>query len=163
VFTSLVVVWHLRPHPDADLGARTSLALKLIAGAFLVLAVGLSAVSISDLVTSRRPEETAVGIAMMLIVAIVKSTLAFLKRGVAERLDSAPLRAQATMSMLDGCLALATLTAWHCTPRWGAAPVPHVRAPTTKSLVGGDLMSDSPTASHAAVRPNSRIRHPERV
>ena len=120
VFTSLVVVWHLRPHSDADLGARTSHALKLIAGAFLVLAVGLSAVSISDLVTGRRPEETAAGIAMMVIVAIVMFTLAFLKRGVAERLESAPLRAEATMSMLDGFLALATLTglALHATVGW---------------------------------------------
>jgi len=110
VFTSLVVVWHLRPHPDGDLPERTARALRLIAAAFLLLAVGLSAVSISDLVLGRRPEESMGGIVMLIVVVVVMFTLAFLKRGVADRLDSAPLRAEATMSMLDGFLALATLT-----------------------------------------------------
>ncbi len=95
VFTSLVVVWHLQPHPGADLEERTARALRLIAGAFLLLAIGLSAVSISDLVSGRRPEESIAGIAMMVVVAIVMFTLAFLKRRVADRLDSAPLRAAA--------------------------------------------------------------------
>ena len=110
VFTSLVVVWHLRPHADGDLPERTARALRLIAAAFLLLAVGLSAVSISDLVLGRRPEESMGGIVMLIVVVVVMFTLAFLKHGVADRLDSAPLRAEAMMSLLDGFLALATLT-----------------------------------------------------
>lgn len=109
IFTSLVVIWHLRPHEEDDHPGRTSRALRLIATAFLVLALGLAAVSISDLVSGRRPDESIGGIVMLAVVVIVMFTLAFLKRRVAERLDSAPLRAEATMSMLDGFLAAATL------------------------------------------------------
>ncbi len=109
IFTSLVVVWHLRPHKQADHPRRTSRALRLIAVAFLMLALGLAAVSISDLVSGRRPEESIGGIVMLTVVVMVMFTLAFLKRRVAERLDSAPLRAEATMSLLDGFLAAATL------------------------------------------------------
>jgi divalent metal cation (Fe/Co/Zn/Cd) transporter len=36
--------------------------------------------------------------------------LAFLKRRIARQLDSAPLHSEATMSLLDGILAVATLT-----------------------------------------------------
>jgi len=110
VFTSLVVVWHLRPHPEGDHPDRTARALRMIAGAFLLLAVGLTAVSLTDLVAGRRPEESVAGIVMLVVVVVVMFSLAALKRRVAERLDSAPLRAEATMSLLDGFLALATLT-----------------------------------------------------
>jgi len=104
------VLWHLRPRPDGDLESRTARALRLIAAAFLLLAIGLTAISISDLVTGRRPEESIGGIVVLIVVVVVMFTLAYLKRGVADRLDSAPLRAEATMSLLDGFLALATLT-----------------------------------------------------
>jgi len=120
IFTSLVVIWHLAPHAEADHPGRTSRALRLIAVAFLVLAVGLAAVSISDLVSGRRPEESIGGIMMLAVVVIVMFTLAFLKRRLADRLDSAPLRAEATMSMLDGFLAAATLAglALHAVAGW---------------------------------------------
>ena len=108
VFTSVVVIWHLT-HRDGEHPERTARALRLIAGAFAVLAVGLAAVSITDLVRGRRPEETMAGIALLVIVVLVMFTLAFLKRRVAVRLGSAPLKAEATMSLLDGFLATATL------------------------------------------------------
>ncbi|HEX6286727.1 MAG TPA: hypothetical protein VFZ80_04525, partial [Acidimicrobiia bacterium] len=41
VFASSVVVWHVRSGNDGDQHHRTSLALRLLAGAFAVLAVAL--------------------------------------------------------------------------------------------------------------------------
>jgi divalent metal cation (Fe/Co/Zn/Cd) transporter len=119
VFTSLVVVWHLT-HPDGGHPRQTARALRLIAGAFLLLSVGLAAVSITDLVRGRRPEETIAGIVILVVVVAVMFTLAFLKRRIADRLGSAPLKAEATMSLLDGFLATATLAglALHATLGW---------------------------------------------
>jgi divalent metal cation (Fe/Co/Zn/Cd) transporter len=58
----------------------------------------------------RRPGESFWGIAYLAVTVVVMFTLAALKRRVANRLDSAPLRSEATMSFLDGVLAAATLT-----------------------------------------------------
>src|SRR3972149_6046780 len=54
VFASLVVVWHVRPGHAVDHPARTSVALRLVAGAFALLAVVLATVAVRDLVPGRR-------------------------------------------------------------------------------------------------------------
>ena len=129
-------------------------SMSLVAIAFLVLALGLAAVSISDLVSGRRPEESIGGIVMLVVVVIVMFTLAFLKRRVAERLDSSPLRAEATMSMLDGFLAAATLAglALHASLGWwwadpGAALVVAVPARTGRKPGTTDSYQPIPTPS----------------
>jgi len=109
VFASVVVVWHLRPDHEVDHPHRTRLALRLVGGAFGVLAVALALVAISDLTTGRRPDESPWGIAYLFLAAIVMFGLARVKRRVAERLESAPLQSEATMTLLDGFLATATL------------------------------------------------------
>jgi divalent metal cation (Fe/Co/Zn/Cd) transporter len=110
VFASLVVIWHLRPHADADHYARTSTALKLVAGAFLVLAVVLGATAIRDLVTGRVAGESWWGVAYLAVTAVVMFGLSIAKRKVAVRLGSEPLQSEATMTFLDGILSLSTLT-----------------------------------------------------
>ena len=110
VFASLVVVWHLKPGHEVDHPRRTRLALRLVAVGFLVLAIGLVAVAISDLTTGRRPGESPWGIAYLMLAAAVMFGLAWAKRRTAAKLDSAPLQSEATMSLLDGLLATATLT-----------------------------------------------------
>ena len=109
IFASLVIVWHMVPGHSSDSPQRTATALRLVGTAFLLLAMLLAAFSVRDLATGRRPEESIWGIAFLALTVAVMFSLAFAKRRIAEKLDSAPLRAEATMSLLDGFLATATL------------------------------------------------------
>jgi divalent metal cation (Fe/Co/Zn/Cd) transporter len=109
VFASLVVVWHLVPEHETDHPRRTRLALRLVGLAFGVLAIALALVAISDLTSERRAEESPWGIGYLILAAVVMFGLARVKRKTAEQLDSEPLRAEATMTLLDGFLATATL------------------------------------------------------
>ena len=109
LFASLVVVWHLVPGHETDRPHRTRLALRLVGVAFGVLAIALALVAISDLTGGRRPDESPWGIAYLVLAALVMFGLARVKRTTAEKLDSEPLRSEATMTLLDGFLATATL------------------------------------------------------
>lgn len=108
VFASAVVVWHVRPGHETDSPQRTALALRLVGYAFAALAVALSIAAVRDLVTGRRPEESAWGAAYLVTAAVVMLALGLLKHRVARRLDSAPLRSEATLTMLDAALAAGT-------------------------------------------------------
>jgi divalent metal cation (Fe/Co/Zn/Cd) transporter len=109
VFASSVVVWHVRPGHEVDHPARTRLALRLVAVAFGILAVVLATVAIRDLVTGRRAGESLLGIAYLAVTAVVMFSLAVAKRRTADRLGSAPLRSEASMTFLDGILSSLTL------------------------------------------------------
>lgn len=105
VFASSVVVWHLHPGHERDSPHRTSVALRLVGWAFSALAVALSIAAVRDLVTARRPEESVWGALYLLTAAVVMFLLGFVKHRLARRLDSAPLRSEATLTTLDGLLA----------------------------------------------------------
>ena len=109
VFASSVVVWHLRSPDDQHHVRRTRVALRLIAGAFLVLSVALVVAAIGDLVSGRRAGESHWGIAYLAITALVMFGLARAKRRLAGSLDSGPLRSEATVTFLDGILSTSTL------------------------------------------------------
>ncbi len=110
VFASGVVVWHLMPGHPIDHPRRTARALRLVAIAFACLAVALVFAGVRDLATGRRPDESIWGVVYLAITVVVMFGLAAAKRRVANRLDSSPLRSEATMTMLDGVLAAATMT-----------------------------------------------------
>jgi divalent metal cation (Fe/Co/Zn/Cd) transporter len=112
VFASLVVIWHLKPTAgvDHDHEARTSRALKLVAGAFLLLALALGASAIRDLASGREAGESWWGVAYLAVTAVVMFGLSMAKRRVARRLNSGPLESEATMTFLDGILSVSTLT-----------------------------------------------------
>jgi len=110
VFASAVVVWHIRPGHRTEHPGRTRLALRLVALAFLALAIVLASVAVRDLVTGRRAEGSPFGIAYLAVTAVVMFWLAIAKRRVAAGLDSAPLRSEAAMTSLDGVLSVLTLT-----------------------------------------------------
>jgi len=119
VFASAVVVWHIAPGHDADHPGRTSRALRLVAIAFAVLAVTLFVIAGRDLVTARRPEESAWGIAYLAMAAVVMFGLAIAKRRLARTLDSAPLLSEARMTFLDGTLATGTMIGLALNALWG--------------------------------------------
>jgi divalent metal cation (Fe/Co/Zn/Cd) transporter len=110
VFASSVVVWHIRPGHATEDAARTRLALRLVAAAFIGLAVVLAVVSIRDLALGRRAGESVAGIIYLAITAVVMFTLAVVKRRTADALGSAPLRSEASLTFLDGILSTLTLT-----------------------------------------------------
>jgi divalent metal cation (Fe/Co/Zn/Cd) transporter len=110
IFASVVVVWHLLPGHEEDHTGRTRLALRLTAIAFLALGAVLAVAAIHDLTSGRRAGESPWGIAYLAITAFVMLGLAMLKRRLAARLDSAPLRSEATMTLLDAFLSTATLS-----------------------------------------------------
>ena len=109
VFASSVVVWHVRTGNGGDDHRRTGLALRLIAGAFALLATALLVAAIGDLTSGRRPGESPLGIAYLAVTAVVMFGLAILKRQTATRLGSEPLQSEATVTFLDGILSTTTL------------------------------------------------------
>lgn len=108
LFASGVVVWHVRSD-EADQQARVRTALRLIAAAFLVLAIALILAAGNDLASGRRAGESPWGIAYLAVTAVVMFYLAFLKRRTAEQLGSEPLHSEATVTFLDGVLSVTTL------------------------------------------------------
>lgn len=111
VFASAVVIWHLRD-PSADpYDERTHRALRLIAGAFWVLALYLLGASIRSLVAHNLPDHSPVGAAFLAVTAVVMFGLAHLKRGTAEAMSSEPLETEASMTFLDGCLSVGIVAA----------------------------------------------------
>ena len=109
VFASVVIVWHLRPNgrrPDAE---RTARAHRLVGIAFAILSVTLLIASTSDIVTGRQPDESFWGIVYLSVTALVMFGLAIAKRRIAGRIDSTPLAAEASMTLLDGVLSTATM------------------------------------------------------
>ena len=109
VFASVVIVWHLRPNglrPDAE---RTARAHRLVGTAFAILSVTLLVVSTRDIVTGRQPDESLWGIVYLAVTAVVMFGLAAAKRRIADRIDSTPLAAEASMTFLDGILSTATM------------------------------------------------------
>lgn len=109
LFASGVVIWHVRSDEDKKAG-RTRLALRLIAAAFVALAVALIVAAGNDLLSGRRAGESPWGIAYLAITAIVMVGLAVLKRRIAIRLGSEPLQSEATVTFLDGILSVTTLS-----------------------------------------------------
>jgi divalent metal cation (Fe/Co/Zn/Cd) transporter len=110
VFASSVVVWHIRPRGPVDSLERTRLALRLVATAFCLLAIVLAVVALRDLISGRRAGESPIGIAYLAVTAVVMFGLAVTKRRTADRLGSAPLRSEASMTFLDGILSTLTLS-----------------------------------------------------
>jgi len=110
VFTSAIVIWHFRPHADHERVGRERRALRLVAVAFLLLAIALFTASLRDLLTGREAGESIFGIGYLAVTALVMFGLAAWKRRVAVGLGSSPLEAEATMTFLDGILSVLTLT-----------------------------------------------------
>lgn len=106
IFASVVVLWHLRGEAHRH---RTRRALRLVAIAFVMLALSLGGAAIRDLWTGRVPEESWPGIFYLAVTALVMFGLARAKRRVATDLESEPFTAEAEMTFLDGLLSTATL------------------------------------------------------
>jgi divalent metal cation (Fe/Co/Zn/Cd) transporter len=108
LFASGVVVWHLR-HPGRDSNHITMQALRMVAGAFFVLALVVTVGAVWALATGAAADESPIGIAYLGLTAVVMLSLGAAKRTTGMRLDSEPLAAEARMSIIDAALALGVL------------------------------------------------------
>ena len=108
VFASVVAIWYIADHHKSGRSLR---ALRLVAASFVVLGIYLVVASVYSIATGARAESSPWGIAYLVVTAGVMFGLARVKRVNALASNSAPLRAEASMTFLDGCLATGILTA----------------------------------------------------
>ncbi len=111
VMASVVVLWHLGGAAEDVDPARARRALRLIAVAFGLLGAYLGVEAVRSLVTRSVSEPPAVGMAFMAATVVVMFGLARAKRRTGVALGSRPLVANASMTMIDGCLAAGILVA----------------------------------------------------
>ncbi len=126
VLASIVVLWHLGGATEDVDPARTRRAMRLIAVAFGVLGVYLGVEAGRNLVTRSVSEPPAIGMAFMAATVMVMFGLARSKRRTGVALGSRPLIANASMTLIDGCLAggiLLALVADRLAGWWWADPL----------------------------------------
>jgi divalent metal cation (Fe/Co/Zn/Cd) transporter len=111
VFASIVVLWHLGGADEAADPKRARRAMRLIAGAFGFLGLYLLAQSVRGFITHITPQSSSVGTGFMGATVVVMFLLAWGKRRTGGSLQSRPLIANASMTFIDGCLAVGILVA----------------------------------------------------
>jgi divalent metal cation (Fe/Co/Zn/Cd) transporter len=111
IFASTVVIWNLRDVRDDPGDGRIHRSLRLIAMAFWVLGAYLLVASTRSLVLGNEPRDSPFGIAYLAVTACAMFVLARLKATTARNMDSESLAAEASMTYLDGFLALSILAA----------------------------------------------------
>ena len=107
IFASLVVVHELLGGRDP---ARERIALRRIGGAFLALAVYVSAQAIVVLTTGSRPGSSPLGMAWTAATAVVMIGLAAGKLTTGRALDHPVLQSEARVTLVDAALAVAVLS-----------------------------------------------------
>jgi divalent metal cation (Fe/Co/Zn/Cd) transporter len=105
IAASTVVVWELRGAGEL----RRRRAMRLIAIAFMALAVYLAVQSTVVLLVGFRPQHSPSGIAWTAITAIAMFTLAVGKARTGAALDNPVLRTEGRVTLIDGILAAAVL------------------------------------------------------
>ena len=103
VFASLVVLWQLRG--DTASLPRITLALRLVAGAFLVLGLFLIVTATVRLLAGVAVDESPFGVGYLAATVVVMLLLARAKGALGVELGNHPLAAEARMTLLDSLLA----------------------------------------------------------
>ena len=103
LLSAAVVFWRFRSNSNPELAERYA---ARIAGALLiVLALFVAITSVLSLLGYREPQASRLGIAVLLLAAVIMPWLAREKRKLAAAISSAALRADAAESALCGYLA----------------------------------------------------------
>jgi divalent metal cation (Fe/Co/Zn/Cd) transporter len=106
IVASAVVVWQLKGGSSAG---REQRALRIIAIAFVLLAIYIAVQSAVTFSSNSHPGHSTLGIVWLALTAIVMLALAAGKRNTGERLDNAVLSTEARVTMIDAALASAVL------------------------------------------------------
>jgi len=96
----LAMVLRIRANPDTPRSQFEKTALRITGTSFYLLAVGLAATAILNLVTGHKPETTLPGVIISLVSISFMWLLVFAKRRVGRTLQSAPILADANCSLV---------------------------------------------------------------
>jgi divalent metal cation (Fe/Co/Zn/Cd) transporter len=106
IVASAVVVWQL----EGEVGAgRERRALRIIAVAFVLLAIYIAAQTIVVLGSRSHPGHSALGISWLAVTVLVMFALAASKRDTGRRLGNPVLLTEARVTIIDAALAAAVL------------------------------------------------------
>lgn len=112
VFASLVVLWHLRSRPADEIAGEERRSLRIIAGAFFVLALYLAVETARHVAGAAHEGGTSLaGAVFMGATVVAMVVLGTAKRRTGGALGDHPLCANAAMTLLDAGLAAGTLAA----------------------------------------------------
>ena len=106
ILASTVVIWQLL---GTDTATRTRPALRVIAVAFALLAVYLTAQSAVSLIAADHPQRSTLGAIWLGVTAVAMFALAAGKADTGQRLGNAVLSTEARITVIDGALAVAVL------------------------------------------------------
>jgi divalent metal cation (Fe/Co/Zn/Cd) transporter len=144
--SAATLLWRLRSESS---GRRTSedaerRAVRMVAGAFLLLAVYIAISSVSDLVRGNEPESSMVGIALAAVSLVVMPWLALAKRKAALGLGSRSLEADSKQTWLCAGLSaflLAGLGANALLGWWWADPLSALAIAAIAANEGRELLA----------------------
>jgi len=102
IFAGVVLIWRLgREWKRADEEAAEKKALKLVGATFLLLAAYITIQSLATLLGwLAKPQESHIGILLVIASAIIMTVLFWAKNRIAKRLGSRALRAEAIQSLM---------------------------------------------------------------
>ena len=106
IVASAVVVWQLK---GEDESRRERGALRIIAIAFLLLAIYIAVQIIVTLSSHSHPGHSALGMAWLAATVVAMFALAAAKRDTGQRLGNPVLQTEAGVTLIDGALAAAVL------------------------------------------------------
>lgn len=106
IVASAVVVWHLKGEEDSR---REHWALRIIAVAFVLLAIYIAAQSAIALLSRSHPGTSVLGIMWLAATVVAMLLLATGKRRTGAQLCNQVLQTEARVTVIDGCLAAAVL------------------------------------------------------
>ena len=96
----LAMVLRIRRHPDTPRSQFERTALRVTGTSFYLLAAGLGASALYNLVTAHKPETTLPGLIISVISIAIMWLLVLGKRKVGYALDSSPILADANCTMV---------------------------------------------------------------
>ncbi|TFV79357.1 cation transporter [Blastococcus sp. CT_GayMR19] len=105
VFAALVVIWQLRK----DGKQRYTLALRLIALSFFLLAGYVIYKSVSDLINANEPDPSPVGIILAAVATVVMIPVAIAQKRTGEALGNQVLVAQSNETWVSNYLSISLL------------------------------------------------------
>jgi divalent metal cation (Fe/Co/Zn/Cd) transporter len=107
----LAMVLRIRRHPETDRSQFERTALRITGTAFYLLAAGLAATAIYNLVTAHKPTTTLPGLIIALISLAMMWALVQGKRRVGHALNSAPILADANCTLVCIYMSIVLLVA----------------------------------------------------
>lgn len=105
VFAALVVIWQLRK----DGKQRYTMALRLIALSFFLLASYVTYKSISDLIAANQPDASPVGITLAAVATVVMIPVAIAQKRTGQALGNQVLVAQSKETWVSNYLSISLL------------------------------------------------------